>query len=215
MEKKISNKYYAKDWDSSLSDKNHPNWEKAIKIIEDRFKSRYFNPVKELINHREKPIRTNVGFIIISIDCLLIETLNQFFFGLKTSNEKYNRNNRDINFRSNKQAFRDFFNYSDHFPDFKYNEDLINLFYDEIRCGLLHQAESKVNSLINVKKSNMITLIDSSDLSKGIEINRNLFHEGLSKEFNRYIEDLKRIDSVNLEGQNLREMCHRKMIQMV
>ena len=143
MKKKISNRHYSNEWPNDLNDANSVNWPKAIEIIKARIEHRYFLPLEQIIKSDEDSIKYNCGFLIMSIDCLLIETLNQFYLGIYTSDEKYNRNNPDLNFRKNKHAFRDFFNYSSYFPDFKNNEPVINLFYNEIRCGLLHQAQTK------------------------------------------------------------------------
>jgi hypothetical protein len=212
MSKKISSRHYSSQWTSDLADRHSPNWSLGIEIIEDRFKKRFFNPIKTLIENDTKEIRVNSGFLIMSIDCLIIETLNQFYLGLKTTTEKYYwRNNPDPNYRKNWQAFRDFFKHSHFFPDFKDNDDLTELFFKEIRCGLLHQAESKVNSLINIKNSKVIEPLQLGDYSQGIVINRNLFHEALEREFDKYIADLENPDSKNIFGDFLREKCNEKM----
>jgi hypothetical protein len=173
MSKKISSKHYCSQWTSDLADRNSPIWSLGIEIIKDRFKARFFNPIKLLIEHDTREIRGNSGFLIMSIDCLLIETLNQFYLGLKSTDENYSGRNWE--------AFRDFFRYSQYFPDFNKSDALSKLFFEQIRCGLLHQAESKVNSLINIKDpSNMVVAIDeANDYSKGVVINRNLFHKAL------------------------------------
>ena len=215
MDKKISKDYYSADWSKELSDRNSKEWEKGILIVKDRFKSRYFNPIEELIGHSKKDIRYNVGFIVMSIDCLLIETLNQFYLGLKNSEEKYNKNNSHESFKYNSQAFRDFFNHSTYFPLFKDQPNLSKLFYEEIRCGLLHQAESKINSLINLKRSTMIEAVDGKDFKNGIIINRNIFHKALSDEFDKYILDLSNPDSKNIEGNYLRDMCNKKICAII
>jgi hypothetical protein len=215
MNKKITSKHYSTDWPIELFDKNSNKWDYGIEIIEDRFMSRFINPMNELINHKSKEISTNSGFVIMAVDCLLIETLNQFYFGLKSSNKKYYRENTNKNYRFISQAFRDFFNYSTFFPDFKNNEELQKIFYNDIRNGLLHQAESKVNSLINIKNKKMIVPIDGRKFENGIVINRNLFHKAINNEFVRYINDLKNPSSINLDGENLREMCHKKMINLI
>ncbi len=152
----------------------------------------------------------------MSVDSLLIETLNQFFLGLYTSDELYSKRNKAKGFKEkeNKYAFRDFFNYSTFFPDFKDNDQVIFTFYKEIRCGLLHQAQSKTNSLINIRESKMLTLIDNNDPAKGIIINRKLFHNALVDEFNKYLKDLENPTSINILGENLREKCNRKMVDL-
>lgn len=213
MIKKISEKHSNSDWTSDLSDINSDSWTKGIEIVRTRFESRYFLPIEQLINSSDKVVKYNCGFLIMSIDSLLIETLNQFYLGLYNSDEKYSNKNKDKTYtdKENKFAFRDFFKHSSFFPDFKADEKVIFTFYREIRCGLLHQAESKTNSLINIRGSKMVTLIDNSNPEQGLIINRKLFHNALVDEFNKYLKDLEDPTSKNIFGENLREKCNRKM----
>ncbi len=213
MTKQISHQHSSNDWTPDLADINSPNWTKGIQIIRERFESRYFNPINELMNSKDSKIKYSCGFLVMSVDCLLIETLNQFFLGLYSSEEMYNRDNADSLYRYNKQAFRDFFLHSSFFPDFK-NEIVSNTFYKQIRCGLLHQAQSKADSLINVKESQMVKLADVDNPENGLIINRELFHKALVKEFNKYLQDLENPTSENIFGENLRERCNRKMADL-
>ena len=211
MSKKISPNYTCTNWPQDLSNRYSPNWDKAIDILRDRFDGRYIKPLEVLVNHDQKSIRTNVGFIVMSIDSLLIETLNQFYLGLTHTTEKYHRNNPDTNFKWSWQAFRDFFEHSKNFPDFKTDTALCKIFFDQIRCGLLHQAESKINSLINLKEDQLVKRIDAVDPTKGIIINRKIFHECLIKDFEQYYQDLSNPESKNIFGDYLRDNCDRKM----
>lgn len=222
--KKISAKYTASDWPTDL-DRYSPDWVKAIDIVRDRFESRYFRPVNDLIESENSDVKYNCGFVVMSIDCLLIEALNQYYFGITHTGEKYykDRFNPAINdFEQNPnrmywygwQAFRDFFKHSVHFEKFTHDPELPHVFYDDIRCGLLHQAESKIHSLINVKKKEMLTYIHPYDCRKGIIINRTLFHTALEKEFHRYLANLGDPESKNIEGDYLRDTCRNKMDTM-
>jgi hypothetical protein len=211
MTKRISFQHNSNDWTADLADVNSPSWTKGIQIIKDRFESRYFNPISQLLNSSDTKVKYSCGFLIMSIDCLLIETLNQFYLGLSTSDEKYYRDNPDPLYRANQQAFRDFFKHSSFFPAFKTDERVCNTFYKEIRCGLLHQAQSKTNSLINVKEPEMVKFLDPSNPDNGLVINRILFHQAFVDEFNKYLHDLEDPTSANILGENLREKCNRKM----
>ncbi len=211
MGKAIANKYHVSDWTASLADRHSADWPKAIKIIRSRFDSRYFSQIDVLMNSSDPVVKYNCGFLIMSVDCLLIETLNQFFLGLYQTKELYRKKSVDPNYRYDSQAFRDFFNYSSYFPFFKNNSVASKEFYDQIRCGLLHQAESKTQSLINIRETVMIKPIDPLDLTQGLIVNRNLFHEALKAEFEKYLKDLENPDTTNINGDFLREKCHRKM----
>jgi hypothetical protein len=199
---KISSKHEVKDVPSDLT-VNSGNWDLAIEIVKDRFYSRYFNPIEKLLNSTDKTISNNCGFIIMSTDCLLIETINQFYMGIASTEELYSKNNW--------MAFRDFFCHTTNLSEFKSNRNLVKIFYSQIRCGLLHQAETKSLSLINIKEKSIVKAIaDKADYSDGIIINRNLFHKALKGDFDKYIENLADPNSVNFYGENLREMFIKK-----
>lgn len=90
MTKKISPKHLSNEWNTDLADVNSPTWTSAIEIIRTRFESRYFSPIKQLLNSNDKTVKYNCGFLIMSIDSLLIETLNQFIwdFSLRKKSTK-------------------------------------------------------------------------------------------------------------------------------
>lgn len=206
--------FSSSDWPSSLSNKDSKDWNLGVEIIKDRFESRFIKPIDSLINHSDKIVRCNSGFVIMSIDCLLIETLNQFYFGLNATTEKYHKRNADPNNKFNWQAFRDFFTHSSYFPDFQSDHKLTELFFNEIRCGLLHQAESKSQSLINMKGAYMVRLNIPGDYKGGVTINRTLFHKSVKLEFYKYLDDLGKANSTNILGENLRERCNKKMVNI-
>lgn len=134
---KISKKCHNNNWaDLGLADENNNSWTEAISIIKDRFDSRFFNQID---NIKEDEFS---GFIVMSIDCLLIETLMQFYLGV---------DNTEVNYRRNHwKAFRDFFNQSNQFNTTFNTDDISETFYKQFRCGLLHQAQTKQKSLIKI-----------------------------------------------------------------
>lgn len=60
----------------------NPDWKSAVEVFADRFNGRYMAQVMAMRNHVDVPIREWSGFAIIAIDCLVIETLGQFYRGL-------------------------------------------------------------------------------------------------------------------------------------
>jgi CubicO group peptidase (beta-lactamase class C family) len=152
-----------------LDDNDSEDWVKAINIFKDRFETRFFKPIEALITHTDIKIKVYSGFTILSLDCLIIETLNQFYHGIEDSEEK---------FKSNCRSYKDFFNRSEFFnKDFDTNEK-ISLFYHHIRCGLLHQAETKEFSKINLKNPNLVSLIDIGGAKSGFNGNIILLDDG-------------------------------------
>lgn len=180
---KISPNYYDTDWNALNLTKNYStDWEEGANIVRDRIYGRYLAQIETLENHLDDEIWEYSGFLIIAVDCMVIETLNQFYLGIEDTNQVYSRRNRE--------SFRDFFNRS---PFFKahFDDDRSFIFYDHIRNGLLHQAQTKKDTLINFREPEMVKQVNPTNIEDGIIVNRSLFHEALVNEFNSYIEKLK------------------------
>lgn len=172
-------------WKSlNLADDASLDWSKAIDIFKHRIEGRFLGPVKAIEQHVDKNIRVFSGFAIMAIDCLLIETLNQFYLGINETNDGYRG--------TNAKAFFDFFSNSKHFDKYFDSLDKAMVFYRQIRCGILHQAQTKAQSTINANNSNpMIEWVNVNTLDEGLRINRLKFHSALTKEFEDYLERLK------------------------
>ena len=79
---KISPRYYQKDWDDLvLETRDSPDWDIAIKIFEDRMEGRFLKQIEILDKNPDRKIGVFAGFAIMALDCLFIETLEQFFKG--------------------------------------------------------------------------------------------------------------------------------------
>jgi hypothetical protein len=89
-------------------------------FIVERFYERYFRPI---CNSRSKH-----GFTIMAIACLTIETLESFYQGRPDTKGE------------SKKIFRAFFKRNSALNAFGENGDW---FYTDIRCGILHQAETR------------------------------------------------------------------------
>lgn len=177
---KISPKYRASSYLAlKLEVYKNDNWKEATKIFNDRIQGRFVAPVDAIVDHASYAIREFSGFAILSIDCLIIETLNQFYKGT------------DETTGNNWEAFRDFFNGSQHFKAEFPTSKICKIFYSHFRCGLLHQAQTKKQSKIRYGEERMIQLVDSTDINKGLIVDRKLFHDALKLEIKDYIKKLK------------------------
>ncbi len=153
----------------------------------ERYNTRYFNQIEELQNHDKKEIRTNCGFLITSIDCILIETLEQFYAGTDESKIK------------TQKVYQNFFGRDDELKKVIKTQNEAGKFAGLVRSGLLHQSKTKIETKINIKKgSPILGWIDDDNKSKGFIINRNLFHKHVKMEFEKYIEKLKIPEESNL-----------------
>ena len=74
----------ASEWTKlDLSRTDSSDWKRAIEILRTRIEARYLGPVDRLIEDEENlpPWKRRYGFIVLAIDCLLIETLESFIEG--------------------------------------------------------------------------------------------------------------------------------------
>ena len=61
------------------------DWQTAIDIFEDRLRGRYFNYIEVLLDFEFKAKDYHAGFAITALDCLVVETLQQFYDGRDAS----------------------------------------------------------------------------------------------------------------------------------
>jgi hypothetical protein len=99
------------------------NKQYIIEFIDHRLRRRYIVPINAI------PPGSKGGFLVMAVVCLLIETLQQFYKGDAETKG------------SNAEAFKRFFEDENAlFPDCAAH---YKAFYTKIRCGILHQAETK------------------------------------------------------------------------
>src|SRR6266446_3759108 len=170
------------EWQSlKLDDPHSPDWSRAISILRERIYGRYFDPVDHLIEvEQQKPaVKRRFGFAIVAIDCLLIETFGAFVEGLETTDGK------------SKATFCKFLTTRPKF-NAAFTEDLAKQFYEEFRCGILHQAEvggaSKVWSVGDFVRRDGAMVI----------VNRTEFHKRLKEDFDDYLDELAQPSNVDL-----------------
>lgn len=217
---KISPKYYQKDWTNlNLNANDKPNWDRAIEIFIDRIDGRYFKQIEILEKNN-----SHSGFVIMSICCLLIETLEQFWKGkIQNSHIQNNYTSKKsvFNFLFRKKSeetsndaliYYEFFQRSENLSNFFDTTEKSNIFYSKIRCGLLHQGQTKGKSLIRTKNTEpLLKWINEYDINQGLIINRKKFVEEIKLVFNKYIEELRTNPDINFKKKTLK----RKMDYIV
>lgn len=136
--------------------------EKLIELVYHRFYNRYVKHLKAI----------DSGFLKMAISCLMIETLESFRQGKKDTKGK----------GVGLKMFKDFFkNEIALFPHFNL---IAPDFYSNIRCGILHQAET-TNAWRILRKG---PLLDKNCKT----INATKFVSALNRALNSYVELLKR-----------------------
>jgi len=183
---RISKNFTCDDW-KALTFSTEKEWQKAIDIFEDRIYTRFLRFI-ELIEGHE-----NSGFAVLALDCLLIETLQQFREGVPETPRK-----------KSKEYFLRFLT-GTLFGKF-FDRGLAEMFYEQIRCGILHQAEIKGSSRVLIRQQ--VPLVSLAEDGNGLIVNRKLFHRQLIEEFENYVSQLR---ENNPPDEKLRHNLKRKM----
>ena len=160
--------------DLNLGPNDENDWQTAISYLEQRLKERYVEAADTLIQAESHlpPAEKRFGFVILAVDCMLLETIQSFYVGLNDTKGK------------SKEMFTCFLttreNFRSHF-DFAKAET----FYTDFRCGILHQTETKGDS--RVWAVGQLVMTEGNSLI----INRNEFHDCMKKELELYIKTLR------------------------
>lgn len=149
-----------------------------ICIFKDRISGRFLGPINLIA--KDRVIGPFAGFAILALDCLLIETLNQFYQGLNETPKNH------------REQFWLFFKGSEYFKK-HFTRKTAGIFYDHVRCGLLHQAQTKKQTFIRADQPTMIQPInDKPSGGTGIIVDRVKFHQALEQELASYVRKLER-----------------------
>lgn len=187
--KAVSPNYRVMNWRNAL-DAN--DWATMVAIFQDRMHGRFLAPIE--IMEADSRIGEFAGFSIMALDCLLIETLNQFYHGL------------DETPRDHKRHFWTFFRGSQYFKT-NFTRKISDIFYSHVRCGLLHQAQTKKGTLIRADQETMISPAPGG-LVNGIIVDRLRFHDAIKKEISTYGN---RLESSDEDSADLRKNFIIKM----
>jgi hypothetical protein len=140
-----------------------------------RFKERYIKPANDP--------KCKHGFTMMAISCLMIEALESFRRGWKDSNNR------------SEVAFCYFFNTNDGFKEL---QGYCEQFYKNVRCGILHQAETTGGWKITRNQKN-VPFFDSESLT----INAQNFLDKLSEVLTRFCDELKKAEWDSQEWKNV------------
>ena len=170
------------------------DWQQATRIFEDRIRGRFLNVIDAIKCQRGS------GFAVMALDCLLVETLEQFRQGVPSTRSRSGSGGYIANFLTQTS-------FQESFGTDTSRSGLARTFADHIRNGILHQAETKKKSRIIRGKTRLVAWID--DGHKAIAVNRDEFHKQLLKEFGDYLERLRKPQTS--EDRDLRHKFKVKM----
>jgi len=140
---------------------------KGVEFFRKRIDARFLEPTRKLL-----PMYW-IGFAVMALDSLLVETLEQFTRGV----EETPRRKATEYFRASlkRAAFRG-----------EFDDTKADLFRSTIRNGILHQAATRGTSLVR-RIGPMVQLTASND---GLIINRNEFHKCIETAVTDYTADV-------------------------
>jgi hypothetical protein len=171
--------FFASDWIELAPelDTNEAAWEKAIVVFESRVRERFLSCIDALCDAERKgdPNRRCVpGFAIVGLCCLLLETLYLFQNGSSARSER------------NGEVFRKILNWPCFNQTFSEESDSES-FYKGIRCGILHNAETR-HWVVRTgdPKGKIAERRDSVYV-----LNRSVFLEVVKAEFENYLQNLR------------------------
>ena len=150
--------------ESSSEDK----WNQAIDMFRDRFIERYFDPINALISDPEKN-----GFAIMAINCLMVDAFYQFEYG-------------DLSTSKNTKHYTKFL--KNQLSRIIVDSDMALRFYKDIRCGILHSAQTTNGSMLSTECNDAIEFYGGKS---SIKVNVVKFTHAMRTYFDDYVDRLK------------------------
>src|SRR5690606_33642436 len=143
--------------EQTLNNSNNMGWDCAFEFFEKRIETRYLKPIEAILTMEVKG--EGEGFAVVNLQCSLIETMECFINGWifnavtdkknkKLSNRWYH-NNELVRISKNKHLknlniFESFFEKRIPFKELFIENNLKgNDFFWNVRCGLLHETQTK------------------------------------------------------------------------
>lgn len=147
---KISKDFTAANWKELRPQLlySNDNWPKANQVFEDRIESRFLNPIEKIksINKNE-----GEGFSIALISVVLLEFLAAFELGKIYRIQKENIAPHE--YYSGIRLLKSFLTTDKLFKLHFESKSRVQTFYENIRCGLVHEARTMDNDVIIANES--------------------------------------------------------------
>lgn len=131
--------------DNKTENTTKDDWDKAIKIFQDRLYSYFFKPILEIITME---YQQGEGFAAVTLECSLIEMLQAFKEGKIFKHD--NPDSSKYEYKDSGEMFKRFLKDANISSSLTRNEDLRTRFYSEVRCGLMHVARTNGDWTINI-----------------------------------------------------------------
>ncbi len=212
---RIAEKLTIRQWkelDKTLNNKENVCWGYAFRFLDERIETRYLKPIEAILNMEDNK---GEGFAVVNLQCSLIETIESFINGwvynaTKTVDKKGNTwysEDKIAQYRKGKELknidiFVSFFENREPFKIiFEENNLQGDDFYWNVRCGLLHETQTKNGWKIKVSnEANTVSITNDKT------IYRESFHRDIKKVIENYksaIVEGEKFDGI--EGNRLRQ----------
>jgi hypothetical protein len=142
-----------------------------------RIKTRYLEPMESI---RARGTRNGEGFAIVALFCSLIEFLESCETGQKYHHLKKGEKLSENEYSNSSDCFQTFLKTRSPFKTLVPSK-LVKGFYEDVRCGLLHEARTKGGWVVAASGSNLI-----SETAGEITISRNRLVPALNEYFEDY-----------------------------
>jgi len=193
------------------------HWTEIIKRFEARIEDFYFSPIDKV---KDPNKLKGEGFTILTIQCALIEMFAAFKYG-KIHKSNKSRTDPNYTYKRADDCFIPFLHsepiFENHFFKFENGNKLEDQpfsateFYNKVRCGLMHEARTKGEWVINAKKSyhqpETVYIIRDTETNR-ISIDRTVLNKQLKKYFGDYLFSLSQSTT---DGSRLRRLFARKL----
>ncbi|EKT4547041.1 hypothetical protein JE955_001064 [Flavobacterium psychrophilum] len=140
---KIAGNLTINDWEE-IEKKLKPNynnyWDDAYDFFELRICTRYLKPINAILNLKSFK---GEGFAAVNLQCSLIEMIEIFINGWVFDYPNF-INPKGIILNENDKIFKSFFSNREPFKNY-FPKIIGKRFYVDVRCGLLHEAQTKNN----------------------------------------------------------------------
>ena len=181
---RISPRFTSNEW--QLLNQDEPcDWSVATEILKDRLDGRFLRYAGNCLRSPHS------GFVVLSIDSLLLETIQQFREGITNGNGQSRR------------LVTEFLKWRRFQPEF--NEEARTAYYEDIRCGLLHQGEARQMWLI---RRDQPALLRQFPHGGGYIIDVREFHNRVRQSMNDYLAELRKPDCGELRRNLWTKMRH-------
>ncbi|MCC5935591.1 MAG: hypothetical protein JJU35_15190 [Balneolales bacterium] len=151
---RISKSFTVGDWielRQKLSTDSNENWSKAIEVFDDRVSSRFLDPIHKI---KKEDVHLGEGFSITALSVILCEFLAAFELGKIYKTDTPDGDLAPHEYSKSSRMFTEFWKTS--VFEKKMSSDCKGRFYGDIRCGLVHEARTKGNSVIISDKSDKL-----------------------------------------------------------